>query len=140
MKDLLSNFPEINPNNYGDDEVNALNAWGIAAHTMLEQQAAEIERLNSRWSEWKDSLNSVMEQRNALQAKLSAMEAVEPVAWKCPDCGSGQKYDHRGCINRKNWNKTIRDSVDNLLKQAGFTEDSSARHQLAMMNFDEIKH
>ena len=48
---------------------------------MLEQQAAEIERLNDRWAEWKDSLNSVMEQRNALQAKLSAMESQEPVAW-----------------------------------------------------------
>ena len=34
------------------------------------------------------------------------------------------------------WNKAIRDSVDSLLDQAGYQPDSSARHQLAMMNFD----
>jgi hypothetical protein len=34
------------------------------------------------------------------------------------------------------WNKSIRDSVDSLLEQAGYQPDSSARHQLAMMNFD----
>lgn len=34
------------------------------------------------------------------------------------------------------WNKGIRDSVDSLLAQAGYRPDSSARHQLAMMNFD----
>ena len=35
-----------------------------------------------------------------------------------------------------NWNKRIRDSVDSLLAHAGYAEDSSARHQLACMNFD----
>jgi len=35
------------------------------------------------------------------------------------------------------WNRSIRDSVDSLLCQAGFDEDSSVRHQLAMMNFDK---
>jgi hypothetical protein len=34
------------------------------------------------------------------------------------------------------WNKSIRDSVDSLLEQAGYQPDSSARHELAMMNFD----
>lgn len=34
------------------------------------------------------------------------------------------------------WNKSIRDSVDSLLAQAGFELDSSVRHQLAMMNFE----
>lgn len=34
------------------------------------------------------------------------------------------------------WNKRIRDSVDALLEQAGYQPDSSARHQLGMMNFD----
>jgi len=37
---------------------------------------------------------------------------------------------------RAKWNKGIRDSVDALLAQAGYQPDSSARHQLAMMNFD----
>ena len=39
---LLSDFPEINPANYGDDEVNALNAWGIAAHTAIEALQAKL--------------------------------------------------------------------------------------------------
>ena len=32
-------------------------------------------------------------------------------------------------------NKKIRDSVDSLLAQAGYSEDSSVRHGLSMMNF-----
>lgn len=40
-------------------------------------------------------------------------------------------------MNKNQWNKNIRDSVDELLRQAGFAEDSSVRHQLAMMNFDD---
>ena len=40
---LLSDFPEINPANYGDDEVNALNAWGIAAHTAIEALQAKLD-------------------------------------------------------------------------------------------------
>ncbi len=39
--------------------------------------------------------------------------------------------------NHNEWNRTIRDSVDSLLKEAGYAEDSSARHQLACMNFDQ---
>ena len=35
------------------------------------------------------------------------------------------------------WNKSIRDSVDALLHRGGYSEESSARHQLSMMNFDE---
>lgn len=64
--------------------------WATARHLMkraanlLEQQDAEIELLNARWTEWKDSLNSVKEQRNALQAKLSAMEKQEPVGFISP--------------------------------------------------------
>ena len=34
------------------------------------------------------------------------------------------------------WNKSIRDSVDALLHRGGYSEESSARHQLSMMNFD----
>lgn len=34
------------------------------------------------------------------------------------------------------WNKKIRDSVDSLLEQAGYTKDASARHQLSLMDFD----
>jgi len=45
--ELLDTFPEINPANYGDDDVNALNAWGIAAHTALEAQAKQIEALQA---------------------------------------------------------------------------------------------
>ncbi len=36
------------------------------------------------------------------------------------------------------WNRGIRDSVDSLLAQAGYADDSSARYQLACMNFDFV--
>jgi len=45
-------------------------------------------------------------------------------------------YLAAGAAPNVEWNKNIRDSVDKLLEQAGYAEDSSARHQLAMMNFD----
>ncbi len=31
--DLIERFPEINPNNYGDAEVKAINDWGIEVIT-----------------------------------------------------------------------------------------------------------
>lgn len=34
----------------------------------------------------------------------------------------------------------VRNGVDDLLKQAGYSDDSSVRHQLAMMNFYEVDH
>lgn len=37
------------------------------------------------------------------------------------------------------WNQKIRDSVDALLAEAGYAPDSSARHQLSMMNFGEVE-
>jgi hypothetical protein len=39
-------------------------------------------------------------------------------------------------ISKNEWNKRIRDSVDALLKEGGYTKESSARHNLSMMNFD----
>jgi hypothetical protein len=39
-------------------------------------------------------------------------------------------------LQKAAWNKAIRDSVDALLHKGGYNEESSARHQLAMMNFD----
>jgi DNA repair exonuclease SbcCD ATPase subunit len=36
------------------------------------------------------------------------------------------------------WNKQAQHVVDRLLAQAGYSEDSSARHNLSMMNFDAI--
>lgn len=50
---LLGDFPEINPANYGDDEVNALNAWGIAAHTAIEALQAENASLLQQAQIWK---------------------------------------------------------------------------------------
>ncbi len=38
---------------------------------------AEIERYKNQWADWSSSLDSVMKQRNDLQAKLAAMEAVD---------------------------------------------------------------
>ena len=61
-----------------DDDL--LDAAKEAADTIesLQQGNADLE---DRWAEWKDSLNSVMEQRNALQAELSKLKGAEPVAW-----------------------------------------------------------
>jgi len=42
---------------------------------------AEIERYKNQWADWSSSLDSVMKQRNDLQAKLAAMGNTEPVAW-----------------------------------------------------------
>ena len=39
-------------------------------------------------------------------------------------------------LQQSSWNKSIRDSVDALLHKGGYNEESSARHQLSMMNFD----
>ena len=47
---------------------------------------------------------------------------------------------HINKFTQTEWNKRIRDSVDSLLEQAGFAPDSSARHQLACMNFDDVIH
>jgi hypothetical protein len=44
----------------------------------IEALQAENADLETRWAEWKDSLNSVMEQRNALRAELDALKAQEP--------------------------------------------------------------
>jgi hypothetical protein len=41
---------------------------------------SECADLNQRWAEWKDSLDSVMKQRNALQARLDAMGKGEALA------------------------------------------------------------
>jgi hypothetical protein len=41
-------------------------------------------------------------------------------------------------MTRTEWNKQIRDSVDSLLAKAGYEPESSARLQLAMMNFDTL--
>lgn len=41
--------------------------------------------------------------------------------------------------DKTEWNQKIRASIDALLTEAGYSEDSSVRHQLAMMNFDPIE-
>jgi hypothetical protein len=84
----------------------------------------------------------------ALRAQLGQPEE-KPVAdvWTgCGECDSifGCHDGKARCIRLPveqqaepvAWNKSIRDSVDSLLEQAGYQPDSSARHQLAMMNFD----
>lgn len=45
IEELIADFPEINPANYGDDEINTLNAWGIAAHAALQSQTERIKEL-----------------------------------------------------------------------------------------------
>lgn len=40
LRDLSETFPEINPGNYGDNEVTDLNNWGIAICQIIDQLAA----------------------------------------------------------------------------------------------------
>ena len=97
---LLSDFPEINPANYGDDEVNALNAWGIAAHTAIEALQAKLGDAIQSSAHWQHQFTEVQaenerlkreleiskldtkewhSQADALQSKLAAMGKWEPV-------------------------------------------------------------
>ena len=78
---LLSDFPQINPSNYGDDEVNAMNAWGIAAQTAIEELQGENERLKRELEISKLDAKEWYSQADALQAKLDAMGKGEPVAF-----------------------------------------------------------
>jgi prefoldin subunit 5 len=48
----------------------------IEAADAIEALQRENEALKARWAEWKDSLNSVMEQRNALQKQLEQEHAA----------------------------------------------------------------
>ena len=42
----------------------------------------------------------------------------------------------RDAMRKNEWNRKIRDLVDDLLAQRGYDPESSARHNLALMNFD----
>ena len=91
--------------------------------------------------------NAADELRRLHAENQNLRQALEQPAQLPPNCGTG----YCSCIEclfeqpapaqepvarRAAWNKTIRDSVDSLLAQAGYEPDSSARYQLAMMNFD----
>ena len=41
-------------------------------------------------------------------------------------------------VKQAEWNRNIRDSVDNLLALGLYKEDSSPRHQIMCMNFDAL--
>lgn len=102
--ELLHNFPEINPANCTDDDVSALNAWGISANTAIEALQAENERTKSAIKTlehlgytnhgggvWKpplgkapnfDLIDSIRAERDALAAKLVPLEAdAERYRW-----------------------------------------------------------
>ena len=82
--------------------------------------------------------------------KIEAAATQEPVMWayqyadgtwrdaSSTEHSAGMKglYAAAGAAPNVEWNKNIRDSVDKLLAKAGYDKDSSARHQLSMMNFD----
>ena len=80
---LLGDFPEINPSNYGDDDVNALNAWGIAAHTALEALGREVEQ-------WKVDFNEVLIERDQARAQLAALQVDDEL----PEPAVGFDYDY----------------------------------------------
>lgn len=80
---LMGDFPEINPSNYGDDDVNALNAWGIAAHTALEALGREVEQ-------WKVDFNEVLIERDQARAQLAALQVDDEL----PEPAVGFDYDY----------------------------------------------
>ena len=78
---MLGDFPEINPANYGDDAVNALNEWGIAAHTAIEALQAECAEHKENAIRNARIAVSIRAERDQLQAKLDAMGKGEPVSY-----------------------------------------------------------
>lgn len=58
----------------GDDSMPVARA---ALQSAIEALQGEVERLTRQWAEWSDSLDSVMKQRNALQAKLDELQRQE---------------------------------------------------------------
>jgi hypothetical protein len=102
--ELADTFPEINPSNYGQDEVDALNAWGIDAFQMLKSQAQEIERSKSAVRTlkqlgytdcggdlWKpqigkkpdfDLIDTIRAENQRLTTELDAIHAQPVVWWK----------------------------------------------------------
>jgi hypothetical protein len=81
--ELLQDFPEINPANYGDDDVNALNAWGIAAHKAIEALQAENESSKRQHHLLIDDFRNMQEQRDALAAKLVPLTQEQVVEGFC---------------------------------------------------------
>lgn len=82
---LLGDFPEINPSNYGDDDVNALNAWGIAAHTALEALGREVAELKQKMFDESEAMVSIVQvkypqalaERDQARAELAAIRATQ---------------------------------------------------------------
>lgn len=75
---LLGDFPEINPSNYGDDDVNALNAWGIAAHTALEALGREVAELKLRAGNgYSRKIEELIAERDQARAELAAIRATD---------------------------------------------------------------
>lgn len=75
------------------------------------------------WVKWED-------------ARLNDMENTN--TWRSHSQMSAELIDAQSLLRRRNsWNRNIRDGVDKLLAEAGYLPDSSARHQLASMNFDD---
>ena len=73
---LLGDFPEINPANYGDDEVNALNAWGISAHTAIEALQKEVSTLDVLLEECKmDWSGDVTQIKAEHKREIEALQA-----------------------------------------------------------------
>jgi len=83
-------------------------------HPLIAELASELITIRTINADLTTTLSSL---RAEVEAKSSqAKDSGKPVAW----------------------NRKIRDSVDELLAQAGYAADSSARHQLSMMNFDSL--
>lgn len=87
---LMGDFPEINPSNYGDDDVNALNAWGIAAHTALEALGREVEQ-------WKVDFNEVLIERDQARAQAAPSVGVPDSCLWTPDADYETDIHYSAC-------------------------------------------
>ena len=131
----------------GEPDVGNIHANIRALKTKL--AALEVLYLNSladatQWQLYKSRKDAVIAAGMGKKAMRDLSTADAPTCtsdeWlaNCPQSVRDWAADKikAGAAPNVEWNKNIRDSVDKLLEQAGYAEDSSARHQLSMMNFD----
>lgn len=90
-------------------------------------------------------INELLNQVSSLKAELREICAAidDPacdLTLTAAECIKKLKVENESlkldAERKTNGNRKIRDLVDGLLAQAGYAPDSSARHNLSLMNFD----
>ena len=113
---------------------------------------AEVERLKTVPMKYRRmAFNAQLQDENSeLRAQLAArrmqfgewqkIETACDLTLTAVECIKKLKAENeslrKDAERKTNGNRKIRDLVDGLLAQAGYAPDSSARHNLSLMNFD----